>query len=145
MIAVPADLADMQGRWWFAQRSLTRDGVLNPTAELFFHYLREDTDYLSLISLLASAVELATILGGKRPGSKKERKERQARIEELDKELDALRTELDVDEDVVMRKENKIGVHTAAARRAQALLWSHMLRYDLKDKELRDGEWCISS
>lgn len=119
---------------------MTRDGVLNPTAELFFHYLREDTDYLSLVSLLAAALELVPLLAGKRPGSKKERKERQSKIDELEKELDAKRQEMDVDEDPSMKNESRMGVHTAAAKRARALLWAHMLRHDLADKELQDGE-----
>ena len=129
-----------QGRWWFSQRRLTRDGILNGTAELFFHYLQEDTDYVSLVALLSCALEFAPLLGGKRRGSKKERKERQARVDELDKELDAKREDMVVVDDPRMKKENRVVVSTAVARRARALLWAHLLRFDLKDKELESGK-----
>jgi len=119
---------------------LTRDNILNTTAELFFHQLREDTDFLSLVTLLASALEFQAILGGKKRGSKKQRKERQARIDDLEKELERKREEWGVEESVMMRKESRIGVGSAVAKRARALLWAHFLRVDLQDKELESGE-----
>lgn len=119
------------GSWWFRQRKLTRDGVLNATAEIFFHQLREDTDFLSLIALLSSAVEFQSILNPRRKLSKKDRKERQSRIETLEQELDTKRADLLIDENPSMKKESRVIVTTAAARRARALLWAHLLRYDL--------------
>jgi len=120
------------GRWWFRQRRLTRDGILNGTAELFFHQLREDTDFISLITILASALEFQAVLGRKQKGSKKQRKERQARIEELETELDKKRAELCVDESPTMRAESRASVTTAVARRVRALLWAHLLRFELE-------------
>ncbi|BEJ18115.1 hypothetical protein CspHIS471_0703920 [Cutaneotrichosporon sp. HIS471] len=119
------------GRWWFRQRKLTRDGILNATAEIFFHQLRDDTDFLSLIALLASAVEFQAILAPPAKLSKKDRKERQARIETLEQELDTQRADLLIDESPTMKKESRVIVTTAAARRARALIWAHLLRYDL--------------
>ena len=119
---------------------MTRDGILNGTAELYFHFLREDTDFTALVALLASSVEFASLLAGKKRGSKKERKDRQAKIEELEKEIDAKKEELGVEENPIMRKESKVGVTSAVARRVRALLWSHLLRMDLPEKELRDGQ-----
>ena len=54
--------------------------------------------------------------------------------------LEAERAELDIDDDPEMRVENKFGVQTIAAKRAKALLWAHMLRHDLEDKEMQRGE-----
>lgn len=119
------------GSWWFRQRKLTRDGVLNATAETFFHKLREDTDFLSLIAVLSSADEFQTILAPRGKLSKKDRKERQARIEALEQELDAKRADLLIDENPTMKKESRVIVTTAAARRARALIWAHLLRHDL--------------
>ena len=118
---------------------MTRDNILNATAELFFHQLREDTDFLSLVALLAMAFEFHSILGGKKRGAKKERKERQARIEDLEKELDRRREDWSVEESIMMRKESRIGVGNVVAKRVRALLWAHLLRVDLKDKELAIG------
>lgn len=118
--------------------------MLNPTAELFFHYLREDTDYLSLVALLAGAVEFAPLLAGKKRGSKKERKDRQSKIDELEKELEEKKVELDMEEDPVMKKDSRIGVQNASAKRARALIWAHMLRHELVDKELRDGQSIVA-
>ena len=132
-----------QGRWWFSQRRLTRDGILNPTAELFFHYLRDDTDYLSLVSLLAGALEFVPLLAGKKSGSKKERKERQAKIDELEAVLEAKREEQGVEEDPIMKKESQIGVSTAAGKRARALIWAHILRHDLDNEELADEQLSV--
>ncbi|OCF32886.1 translocation protein SEC63 [Kwoniella heveanensis BCC8398] len=124
------------GRWWFAQRRLTRDGILNPTAEVFFHQLRDDTDFISLISLIASALEFTAVLGGKKRGSKKARKERQAKIDDLEKVLDARKAEVGVEESPIMKKESRVNVTSAVAKRARALLWAHLLRVDLNDPEL---------
>lgn len=119
------------GSWWFRQRKLTRDGILNSTAEVFFHQLRDDTDFLSLIALLSSAVEFQAILAPRRKLSKKDRKDRQARIEELEQQLDKKRADLLIDENPTMKKDSRVVVTTAAARRARALLWAHLLREDL--------------
>ena len=79
------------------------------------------------------------ILGGKKRGGKKERKERQARIDELEKELDCRREDWNVEENIMMRKESRIGVGNAVAKRVRALFWAHLLRVDLQDKELVTG------
>ncbi|WWD05556.1 hypothetical protein V865_003636 [Kwoniella europaea PYCC6329] len=132
------------GRWWFAQRKLTRDGILNPTAEIFFHQLREDTDFFSLISLLASALEFTAVLGGsKKRGSKKERKERQSKIDELEKILDQRKIEIGIEENPLMKKENRVVVTTAVAKRARALLWAHLLRIDLNDHQLESEKLAV--
>lgn len=127
------------GRWWFRQRSLTRDGVLNGTAELFFHQLREDTDFLSLVTILSSALEYVPILGKKVKGGKKARKERQAKIEELEKVLDEKRKELGIEEDPTMSRDSRATVTTAVGRRARALLWAQLFRLKL-DRELEEEQ-----
>nr|XP_018264892.1 translocation protein SEC63 [Kwoniella dejecticola CBS 10117]OBR87050.1 translocation protein SEC63 [Kwoniella dejecticola CBS 10117] len=131
------------GRWWFAQRKLTRDGILNPTAEIFFHQLRDDTDFFSLMSLLASALEFGAVLGNKKRGSKKERKERQSKIDELEKVIDARKAEIGLEENPLMRRENKVNVTTAVAKRARALLWAHLLRIDLNDHRLESEKLAV--
>lgn len=125
------------GRWWFRQRRLTRDGILNGTAEIFFHSLRQDIDFLSIISLLASALEFESVLATKKV-SKKQRKERQARIEELEKVLEEKRVALNIDESPTMRKDSRVIVTTAVARRARALLWAHLLRVKLEPELERE-------
>ncbi|WWD18086.1 hypothetical protein CI109_102534 [Kwoniella shandongensis] len=125
------------GRWWFAQRRLTRDGILNPTAEIFFHQLREDTDFSSLIAILASALEIHAVLGGKKKVSKKERKERQSKVEELEKVLEERKQEIGIVESPLMRRESRVVLSSGVARRARALLWAHLLRVDLDDAEMR--------
>jgi len=121
---------------------MTRDGILNTTAESFFHQLRDDTDFISLIAILASAAEISALLGKK--GSKKEKKERQSKVEELEKVIEARREELGVDENVMMKQENRVEVKTAPARRARALLWAHLLRMDLEDAEMKSGMYLSS-
>jgi translocation protein SEC63 len=119
---------------------LTRDGILNSTAEFFFHNLRDDTDFLSLVAILASALEFTAILGGKRKLSKKERKERQAKVDELDAKLDVLKAEQGVEDGVSQKAESKVVPTSAVARRANALLWAHLLRVEPEDPELKSGE-----
>lgn len=121
------------GRWWFNQRRMSRDGILNATAETFVRGLAEDIDFVSLVALLASAAEFQKVLAPKGKQGKKARKERQARIEELEKELDEKRSSLIIEEDPLIRKESRVVVTTAAARRARALLWAHLLRVDIAD------------
>ncbi|WWC88015.1 uncharacterized protein L201_002918 [Kwoniella dendrophila CBS 6074] len=131
------------GRWWFAQRKLTRDGILNPTAEIFFHQLREDTDFFSLISLIASALEFTAVLGAKKKGSKKERKERQSKIDDLEKVIEQRRSEIGLEESPLMKKENKVIITTAVAKRTRALLWAHLLRIDLNDHQLESEKLAV--
>lgn len=129
------------GRWWFSQRRLTRDGILSPTAEIFFHQLREDTDFPSLVTLLASAVEFQRLVGARKKAGKKERKEKQAKVEELEKEVDGRIVEMGIVESPTMRRESRIQPKTAVARKARVLLWAHMLRIDL-DAESEKGQYC---
>lgn len=117
---------------------MTRDGILNTTAESFFHQLRDDTDFISLISILACATEIHNLLSKK--GSKKEKKERQAKVEEMEKIVEAKKEELAISEDVMMKQAHRVEVKTAPGRRARALLWCHLLRIDLDDAELKSGE-----
>jgi translocation protein SEC63 len=139
------DSPDYQGRWWFSQKSHTRDGILNASAESFFHGLREDTDFSSLVSILASAAELQAIVGGKKAGSKKERKERQSKVEELEKRLEARKEEIGFEESVLMRKDSEVAVTSAAARRVRALLWCQLLRLDPENAEMQSGELALKS
>lgn len=132
-------MTNQKGRWWFFQRRLTRDGILNPTAEIFFHSLREDTDFISLVALLASAVEFTSILSGKKKLSKKEKKERQSRVEELERVVESKKVESGVEEGPRVSKDNKVVVASGVARRAQALIWSHLLRIEPEDSELKSG------
>lgn len=118
---------------------MTRDGILNSTAEAFFHQIRDDTDFVSLVAILASAAEIHALLS-KKKGSKKERKDRQTRVEELEKVFDARKEELAISEDVLMKNEHRVEVKTAPARRARALLWCHLLRIELEDAEMKSGE-----
>lgn len=134
----------MQGRWWFSQQRNTRDGILNTTAEIFFHQLREDTDFISLIAILASATELSLLLN-KKKGGKKEKKERQSKIEELDKVVEARMEELGIEGNVMMKQEHRVEVKTVPGRRAKALLWAHLLRIKLEDQEMKSGESALVS
>ncbi|TXT08671.1 hypothetical protein VHUM_02799 [Vanrija humicola] len=130
------------GRWWFRQRALTRDGILNGTAEAFFHQVHEDSDVVNLVTVLATAHEFRPVLEGKRGGSKKQRKERQARIEELEKTIDEKREELLVEESPTIRSDSRASVNTAVARRARALLWAHLLRIEL-EPELQEEQLAV--
>jgi translocation protein SEC63 len=71
--------------------------------------------------------------------SKKERKDRQAKVEELEKDLEKEKENLGIEESPLMRKESKVAVSTAAARRARALLWAHLLHFEV-DAEAKKGE-----
>ncbi len=39
-----------------------------------------------------------------------------------------------------MKRESRIGVTTAMGKRARALIWAHLLRVELNDKELQSGK-----
>jgi hypothetical protein len=92
------------------------------------------------LTILAGASELAAILHAKtRKMSKKERKDRQAKVEELEKDLEKEKENLGIEESPLMRKESKVAVSSAAARRARALLWAHLLRFEV-DAEAKKGE-----
>jgi translocation protein SEC63 len=132
-----------KGRWWFRQQRTTRDNILNTSAEYFFHNLRDDTDFLNLITILAGALEFQALLGlankdkNKIKPSKKERKEKSGRIEEIETLLDERREVLGLGESVIIRQENKVG--SEAQRRARVLIWAHLLRWEFDERELKDG------
>ncbi|KAI9635000.1 Sec63 Brl domain-containing protein [Dioszegia hungarica] len=137
------------GRWWFRQQRTTRDNILNTSAEYFFHNLREDTDFLNLITILAGALEFQTILGlatkakGKGKPSKKERKEKTGRVEEVEALLDERREALGLGESITMRPENRVAVGSAAQRRARVLIWGHLLRWDFDERDFRDDQRAV--
>lgn len=131
-----------QGRWWFSQRRHTRDGILTSTAEHFFYYLKDDTDFSNLLTILAGASEFATLLAAStgRKLSKKDKKAKQAKVEELEKVIEMRKQELGVAESPTIRQESKVAVGSGPARRARALLWAHVLQVELDDAEMRSGE-----
>lgn len=98
------------------------------------------------MTVLAGALEFAALLSGAKGKdaakklSKKERKEKQGRIEELEALLEARREELGISERVAVRQEDRAVVGSAAQRRARVLLWGHLLRYDFDEQELKDGQ-----
>lgn len=131
----------MQGCWWFRQRRTTRDNVLNGSAEYFFHSLRDDTDFVTLITIFSGAKEFAHLLDPKASShgrmAKKARKELYSQVEELEKHLDARRADLGIDESATLKKDSRVSVGSAGQRKARALLWAHLLRYDMNgDKAL---------
>ncbi len=58
----------------------------------------------------------------------------------MEKELDQRREQWGVEESVSMKRESRIGVTTAMGKRARALIWAHLLRVELNDKELQSGK-----
>lgn len=130
------------GRWWFRQRSLTRDGILNGTAELFFHQLKDDSDFLQLVTILSSALEYRALLDKKPKGGRKGRKQRNAKLEELEKVLEEKRQELLIEDDPSMSLETKNGafIQTASQRRARALLFAQLYRVKLDDPEMEEEQ-----
>lgn len=72
--------------------------------------------------------------------SKKERKEKSGRIEEIETLLDGRREVLGLGESVLIRQENKVVVGSEAQRRARVLIWAHLLRWEFDERELKDGQ-----
>lgn len=131
------------GRWWFKQRVLTKDGALSSTAELFFHNLVEDISFPALLALIASALEIKTILSAK-SSSKKLKRSRQAQTEALEKKVKAEAERLGMGDVLRAGWESEKGKGVVRPdphnRRAVALLWSHLLRIEDIEAELLDGE-----
>jgi translocation protein SEC63 len=69
--------------------------------------------------------------------AKKARKEVYSQVEELETELDARRLELGVEEAATLKKDSRATVESAGQRKARALLWAHLLRFDLQDGALK--------
>lgn len=130
------------GRWWFTQRRLTRDNILNATAERFFHSLAEDTDFTNLIALLAGSLEVAAVVGGNKV-SKKVKKAKQSKIEELEAKINEAKEQNGIEEDPLMKVTSRVGVTSGADRRARALIWAHLLRIDLEDSEMRNDQLAV--
>ncbi|WVO13402.1 hypothetical protein L204_101017 [Cryptococcus depauperatus] len=130
------------GRWWFTQRRLTRDNILNATAEHFFHGLAEDTDFINLIALLAGSLEVAAAIGAKT--DKKTKKARQLKTEELVKTVEMVRAESVVlQDDPLMKEESKVAVKSGVDKRARALILAHLLRIEIEDADLRADQLTI--
>ncbi|OXG30931.1 translocation protein SEC63 [Cryptococcus neoformans Ze90-1] len=130
------------GRWWFTQRRLTRDNILNATAERFFHSLAEDTDFTNLIALLAGSLEVAAVVGGNKV-SKKTKKAKQSKVEELEAKINEIKEQNGIEEDPLMKVTSRVGVTSGADRRARALIWAHLLRIDLDDAEMRNDQLAV--
>lgn len=132
-----------QGRWWFKQRVLTKDGALSSTAELFFHNLIEDISFPALLALIASALEIKTILAAK-SSSKKQKRNRQTQTEALEKKVRAEAERLGMGDVLAAGWESEKGKGVVLPnphnRRAVALLWTHLLRIEDIEAELLDGK-----
>jgi translocation protein SEC63 len=128
-----------QGRWWFSQRGLTKDGALSSTAEIFFHDLTEDINLSGLLGLLASSVEVRELLAKRAGKSKKEKRARANQTDELEKALVEKAKEVGLQENDLFSPI----VSTGPARRANMLLWSHLLRYDNMPAEMLEGEFTL--
>lgn len=97
-----------------------------------------------MITILAGALEFQALLGltkdkSKDKTSKKERKEKSGRIEEIEALLDERREALGLRESVTIKPESKVVVGSAAQRRARVLIWGHLLRWEFDERELREG------
>lgn len=126
-LVLGAGLPWLLSSWWFSQRSVTKDGVQNETAELFFKGVGEDATTPKLIGLLSSSVEYRLMLGGA-GHSKKDRRSRVAQTEELEKQVRERAQQLGQGD--ILAQAGKTAT-TVPARRAQALLWSHLYRMEL--------------
>jgi translocation protein SEC63 len=133
----------LQGRWWFKQRVLTKDGALSSTAELFFHNLVEDISFEALLALIASAFEIKSILASK-SNSKKLKRSRQNQTEALEKKIKAESERLGMGDVLAAgwasERSKGVVLPNPVNRRAVALLWSHLLRIEDIETELLDGE-----
>ncbi|KAH8082647.1 Sec63 Brl domain-containing protein, partial [Filobasidium floriforme] len=129
------------GRWWFKQRVLTKDGALSSTAELFFHNLIEDISFPALLALIASALEIKTILAAK-SSSKKQKRTRQTQTEALEKKVRTEAERLGMGDVLAAGWESEKGKGVVLPnphnRRAVALLWTHLLRIEDIEAELLD-------
>ncbi|KAL8278314.1 hypothetical protein RQP46_009206 [Phenoliferia psychrophenolica] len=115
------------GRWWYGARKVTKDGVLNSTASIFFRGLKEDITFPQLVDLLAAADEFAL-----NPGLLKLRKNpNKAAVDEYARLVSTVRAGVD----------GKQGWEGYAAwsgskKRARVLIAAHMLRIPIADKAL---------
>jgi len=136
-----------QGRWWFKQRVLTKDGALSSTAELFFHNLIEDISLEALLALIASAFEIKSVLSAK-SNSKKLKRSRQSQTEALEKKIKAESERLGMGDVLAAgwasERSKGVVLPNPVNRRAVALLWSHLFRIQDLDTELLDGKHVVS-
>lgn len=136
-----------QGRWWFKQRVLTKDGALSSTAELFFHNLIEDISLEALLALIASAFEIKSVLAAK-SNSKKLKRSRQSQTEALEKKIKAESERLGMGDVLAAgwasERSKGVVLPNPVNRRAVALLWSHLFRIQDLDTELLDGKHVVS-
>ncbi|ODO07438.1 translocation protein SEC63 [Cryptococcus wingfieldii CBS 7118] len=130
------------GRWWFTQRRLTRDNILNATADIFFQHLKEDTDFTNLIAIIAASLEVAAVVGGSKV-DKKTKKAKQSKVEELEETITKVKAENFIQEDPIMRKSSRVPVTSGADRRARALIWAHLLRIEITDSEMRVDQLAV--
>lgn len=119
-----------QGRWWYSTRKLTKDGVLNTTAAIYFHALKEDTTFPQLLDILSASEEFTTdakLLKLRKSIGK-------AGIDEYARVTSLVREGPD-------GKEGWEGYATwpSGQKRARVLISAHLLRIPIKDTTLLKG------
>lgn len=88
---------------------------------------------------MAGSLEVAAVVGGKKV-SKKTKKAKQSKVEELEAKINEIKEQNGIEEDPLMKVTSRVGVTSGADRRARALIWAHLLRIDLDDAEMRNGQ-----
>ncbi|KAF8334977.1 Sec63 Brl domain-containing protein [Cantharellus anzutake] len=105
------------GKWWFSSRQLTKDGVKGRTAEIFFKNIKEEDTVENLLHTLALGWEVERHKASSSPSEEK-------RLEE-----EILKILKD-------KRSAVIKATTGSTRTALVLLYAHLLRLHIRDKNL---------
>lgn len=120
----------LQGQWWYGSRKLTKDGVLNTTAAIYFHALKEETPFPALLDILASSDEFVTDL----PLLKLRKAIGKAGVDEYARLASTVR-----EADGKQGGWKGFSNWAAGKKRARVLLAAHMLRIPINDATLLRG------
>ncbi|CAJ0847075.1 4504_t:CDS:10 [Entrophospora sp. SA101] len=118
------------GSWWYSSNSYTKDRIRTHTMDLYFKELRQNTSFKQILELLSASVEFMEL------------------VEQRSSDNALITTVISsVKEDLEKRFSDKYLTSkkyiAPYSQKANALTYSHLLRIDIKDKNLLKDRYFI--
>ncbi|CAG8692463.1 7783_t:CDS:10, partial [Acaulospora morrowiae] len=119
------------GRWWYSSSCYTKDKILTHTMELYFKELRDNSSIKQILDLLSASLEYMKLIEQRSSDGTKLGPVVLAVKDELDKKFG--------------EKYEKSKRYTSPyCQKASALLYAHLLRVNVEDKELLKDKYFIA-
>ncbi|KAF0493523.1 Sec63-domain-containing protein [Gigaspora margarita] len=118
------------GRWWYSSSSYTKNGIRTHTMDLYFRDLRPNSNVRQIIDLLSASIEFKELV--------EQRPIDNARLSPV---ISSIKEELEKRFGEKYEKSRRY--NAPYCQKAHALLYAHLLRVNINDKDLMKDKYFI--